>query len=196
MMKKTGAGWFVFVAGAFLFFGGTLGVGGAAFAQEAIDAPAAESAVAGPVDAPAAAPAEESTPPAPFLEANRKAAARLESVQDKTLDELKELLAQSEASLPTMGKASSEKNNELREARIAANREAPEIRALYKQIEELQGKIAAVTDTLPGVKEKLDAYTASQSALFEEMQFRTKLMGLIRQRENADSPTAAREVAP
>lgn len=192
MMKKAGAGWFVFVAGAFLLAGGMLGAGGAAFAQEAIDAPAAESAAA----APAETPAEEPAPSVPFLEANQKAAARLESVQDKTLAELKELLAQSETSLPAMGKASTEKNNELRDARIAADREAPEIRALYKQIEELQGKIAAVTDTLPGVKEKLDAYNASQSALFEEMQFRTKLMGLIRQRESADPSTAAREVAP
>ena len=70
-----------------------------------------------------------------------------------------------------------------------ADREAPEIRELYKTIEQLQIKIAAVTDTLPGVREKVEAYAAAQSALFEEMQFRTKLLGLISAKETSE-PTS------
>ena len=183
MMKKAGAGWFLFVAGAFLSGGWFSGGGGLAFAQESTGAPAA-------------ATANEPAPTSPFLEANQKAAARADGIKDQSLEEWKALLKQTEEALPALGQAATARNNELREARIAADREAPEIKALYKQIEELQGRIAAVTDTLPGVKEKLDAYSQAQSALFEEMQFRTKLMGLIRQRENADSPTSAKEIAP
>ena len=157
-----------------------VGGGGAAFAQETIEAPAAAAAV-------------EPAPSVSFLEANQKASARLESVQDKSLDELKGLLTQSESSLPTLSQTSTARNDELREARIAADREAPEIQALYKQIEGLQAQIARVTDTLPGVKEKLDAYNQAQSDLFQEMQFRTKLKGLIASKETSGA-TGEREL--
>ncbi len=166
MMKKTGAG-LLWSRAALILFGVYWVSGGTgALGQEDTTA---------------------SPPISSFSDANDKAEARLESVKGKTLDELQALLKATNESLPALGKAASERNNELQQARNVADREAPEIRALYKQIEDLQGKIAAVTDTLPGVREKLEIYNAAQSSLFEEVQFRTKLMGLIDAKEAAKS---------
>lgn len=145
-------------------------------------------------ESPAVVPVEAQAPVLSFSNANAKAAARLEAVRGQSLDELRGLLKTADESLPMLNKASAERDVELNEARTIADREAPEIRALYKQIEELQVKIAAVTDTLPGVREKLEAYAASQSALFEEMQFRTKLMALIASRE-ASEPAVKKEAS-
>ena len=172
MMKKTGAGLLLSRLGVFLLGACVSGWGGSVSAQEAAE-PAAEK-------------------PAPgfsFSQANTQAAARLDSVKGKTADELRELLKATNESLPVLNKAASERNAELDAARNVADREAPEIRELYKTIEQLQVKIAAVTDTLPGVREKVEAYAAAQSALFEEMQFRTKLLGLISAKE-ASEPTS------
>lgn len=165
---------------------------GSVWAGEAGAAAAPEVTVEAAVEATATpAPA----PSATFADANAKAAARLDGLKDLELVELNKLLKQTNESLPALGKSSSELSAELREARNKADREAEEVRALYKQIAEIQAQIAAVTDTLPGVREKLDAYNAAQATLFEEMQFRTKLMGLIRQKEQAAVPVAAPEVA-
>ena len=173
MMKKTGAGllWSglgVFVLGVCMSGAG----GGSVFAQEA-----------------AGTAAEKPAPGFSFSQANTQAAARLDSVKGQTADELRELLKATYESLPVLNKAASERNAELDAARNVADREAPEIRELYKTIEQLQIKIAAVTDTLPGVREKVEAYAAAQSALFEEMQFRTKLLGLISAKETSE-PTS------
>ena len=183
MMKKAGAGILWFGMGAFVL------LGGAAFAQDAQEAPppaASEPAPAAPAASPALA----------FSNANAQAAARLEGLKELELDELKGMLKQLNDSLPALGKKSSDLSAELREARDKADREAAEIRELYKEIAALQAKIAAVTDTLPGVREKLEAYNAAQAAMFGEMQFRTKLMGLIRQKENAGAPPVAAEKTP
>lgn len=184
MMKKAGAGILWFGMGAFVLFGG------AAFAQEALEAPAAAASE----PAPAATAASAASPS--FAEANAQAAARMESLQELELDELKGMLKQLNDSLPALGKKSSELSAELREARNKADREAEEVRALYKQIAEIQAQIAAVTDTLPGVREKLEAYNAAQATMFGEMQFRTKLMGLIRQKEQTGAATVSAEKTP
>ena len=198
MMKKTGAGLLRSCAGLFLLGACLAGWGTGAQGQEEATAQAQESAppdVVAPAETPAptesAAPvAAEPVQPLSFANANEKADVRLESARSLELEKLRELLKQTEEALPNMAKDSTQRNDELREARISASREAPEIQALYKEIEALQIKISAVTDTLPGVREKLDAYNEAQSALFEEMQFRTKLLGLIRLKEKAVSPAS------
>ena len=172
MMRKTGAGLLLSRLGVFLLGVCMAGAGGSVFAQEA-----AETA------------AEKPAPNVSFSQANAKASARLDSARGKPVEELRELLKATNESLPALGKAASERNAELDAARNVADREAPEIRELYKTIEQLQVKIAAVTDTLPGVREKVEAYAAAQSALFEEMQFRTKLLGLI-SAQAASEPTS------
>lgn len=159
---------------------------GAAWGQEA-----AAPAVVSTAEVSPATPDASSLQPS-FAEANVKATARLEAEKSKSLEDLKTLLKETEAKLPELAKISTERNTELTEARNKADREAPEIQALYKQIEDLQVKIAVQTDALPDVQGKRTAYMAAQSDLFETMQFRTKLMALISAKEAAE-PTPEKE---
>ena len=168
-MSKTGAGLSLSRLGVFLMWVCIWGGGGRSFAQESAEAVPEKTALG-----------------VSFSQANAKALTRLDAVKGKPVEELRELLKAANDSLPVLNKAASERNTELAEARSVADREAPEIRELYKSIEQLQVRIAAVTDTLPGVREKVEAYAAAQSALFEEMQFRSKLMGLITAQESSE----------
>ena len=168
-MSNTGAGLSLSRLGVFLLWVCIGVVVGRSFAQEAVEAVPEKTALG-----------------VSFSQANTKALARLDSVRGKPVEELRELLKAANDSLPVLNKAASERNAELAEARSVADREAPEIRELYKSIEQLQVRIAAVTDTLPSVREKVEAYAAAQSALFEEMQFRSKLMGLISEQESSE----------
>jgi predicted component of type VI protein secretion system len=57
----------------------------------------------------------------------------------------------------------------------------------------LHHRIAALTEELPAVREKTDALAEIRGDLLGEMDFRTRLIQLIRQKEAAEAATAAAE---
>lgn len=176
MMKKTGAVWAAF--GLFLMAGGSV------WAEEMPAEPEALPAVTEE-----AVDAEDAQPLTP----RARGEARLESVKDLPLPELKELLEETESALPDMNRQLGEAGRAAQETREAAAAESPEIQDLYAQIRALHERIAALTETLPAVQEKVGIQAAVRGDLLGEMDFRTRLIQLIRQKEAAEAATAGAE---
>lgn len=183
MMRKASAGVLCFVA--VLWWAGSAWAGeeGAAAAPEVTSEPAVEAAAA---DVPAA---DAASPRA-------KAAERLEAVKDLPLDELKGKLAETEAALPALNQKLGDLARAAQETRETAAANSPEIKDLYVQIRALHERIAALTETLPEVREMTAEQAAVRSELLGEMDFRTRLTGLIRQKESEEAAKAGAEELP
>ena len=183
MMRKASAGVLCFVVG--LWMAGSVWAGeeGAAAAPEVTSEPAVEAAAA---DVPAA---DAASPRA-------KAAERLEAVKDLPLDELKGKLAETEAALPALNQKLGDLARAAQETRETAAANSPEIKDLYVQIRALHERIAALTETLPEVREMTAEQAAVRSELLGEMDFRTRLTGLIRQKESEEAAKAGAEELP
>jgi len=183
MMRKASAGVLCFVA--VLWWAGSAWAGeeGAAAAPEVTSEPAVEAAAA---DVPAA---DAASPRA-------KAAERLEAVKDLSLDELKGKLAETEAALPGLNQKLGELARAAQETRETAAANSPEISELYLQVRALHERIAALTETLPEVQKKTAEQTAVRAELLGEMDFRTRLTGLIRQKESEEAARAGAEELP
>ena len=166
---------------------------GAAFAQEAIAAPATAPAadISAVQNAEAGGGAET-----PLASAKAKAAARLNEINGLPINELKEKLAATEAALPALNVKLADAGRAAQDVRATAAENSQEIKDLYVQIRALHDRIAALTETLPEVREKVAEQTAIRGELLSEMDFRTKLTGLIRQREAAEAATANSEELP
>ena len=177
MMKKTGAG---------LLCAGFVLLAGSVWADEA--APVGES--------PVATQAEGKTNEVAISSAKGIALARLEEVKALPLVELKEKLAQTDAALPVMNQKLGEVSRSAQAARETAADNSQEIKDLYLQIRALHDRIAALTETLPEVQQTVAEQTTIRSDLLQEMEFRTKLMGLINQRELAEASKANVEKLP
>ena len=178
MMKKAGAGWFLFVAGAFLFLGGTLGGGGTAFAQEAIEAPAA------------VAPAEEVSPvvddaAVPVPDFKVKVEARIKELRTKPVEDIEAAVASSEEAMQKLNEEARAARMATREAQEKMRADNPDVQAKYREIDEMRKKINAFIDELPEVKDKLDAESQVTALLMEETWFRTATMGLLAEKDRA-----------
>lgn len=192
MMKKAGAGALCFVVGLWLTGSVWAGEEGAAAAPEqaaeaVVEAVAVEAA---PADEPVAEATADAVSP------RAKAAERLEAVKDLSLDELKGKLAETEAALPGLNQKLGELARAAQETRETAAANSPEIKDLYVQIRALHERIAALTETLPEVQKKTAEQTAVRAELLGEMDFRTRLMGLIRQKEAAEAAQTGAEDLP
>lgn len=183
MMRKASAGVLCFVVG--LWMAGSVWAGeeGAAAAPEATTEPAVEAAAA-------------DVPATDALSPRAKAAERLEAVKDLPLDELKGKLAETEAALPALNQKLGDLARAAQETRESAAANSPEIKDLYVQIRALHERIAALTETLPEVREKTAEQAAVRSELLGEMDFRTRLTGLIRQKESEEAAKAGAEELP
>ena len=209
MMKKTDAGWWFFVMAVFLIGGACTGLGDemapggslpptpeAVMPAEAVVVPAeAPPAVATPAAAPTAPAATESAGVIPGSP-REKAMARVEAVKDLPLDELKKKLSETEANLPDLNAKLGESEREVQAVRETAADNSPEIQNLYVQIRALHDRIAALTEALPEVQAKLTEQTGIRSELLGEMDFRTRLIGLIRQKEAAAAASEQTEKLP
>lgn len=133
---------------------------------------------------------------APVAMAKAQAEARLSEVKDLPLNELKEKLAATESQLPELNKQLADAARAAQDVRATAAENSPEIKDLYVQIRALHDRIAALTETLPEVQEKVAEQAAIRGNLLSEMDFRTELTGLIRQREAAEAATANSEELP
>ena len=180
MMKKTGAGILSFALGVFI-------LGGTVSAQEVAAIPVVEETTAD-VSAP------EKTPE--YISPQEKASARLAEIQDLPIDELKEKLAATEAALPALNQRLGDLVRVTQETRETAAANSAEIKELYLQIRALHERIAALTETLPEVKEKAAEQALARSELLGEMDFRTRLTGLIRQKESEEAAKASAEELP
>ena len=125
-----------------------------------------------------------------------KAAERLEAVKDLPLDELKGKLVETEAALPALNQKLGDLARAAQETRETAAANSPEIKDLYVQIRALHERIAALTETLPEVQAKTAEQAAVRSELLGEMDFRTRLTGLIRQKESEEAAKAGAEELP
>lgn len=133
---------------------------------------------------------------APLVSAKAKAAARLNEINGLPINELKDKLAATEAALPALNVKLADAGRAAQDARATAAENSQEIKDLYVQIRALHDRIAALTETLPEVQAKVAEQTAIRGELLSEMDFRTKLTGLIRQREAAEAATANSEELP
>ena len=209
MMKKTDAGWLLFVIAVFLIGGVCTGMGDeVAPAKSLPPTPAAvapaEAAVT-PTEAPpaittlAAVPvvpaASESAGPVPGSP-REKALVRMEAIKDLPLDELKKKLSETEANLPALNAKLGESERDVQAVREVAAASSQEIQNLYVQIRSLHDRIAALTEALPEVQAKLTEQTGIRSELLGEMDFRTRLTGLIRQKEAAAAASSKTEKLP
>ena len=122
--------------------------------------------------------------------------ARVEAVKDLPLDELKKKLSETEANLPDLNAKLGESEREVQAVRETAADNSPEIQNLYVQIRALHDRIAALTEALPEVQAKLTEQTGIRSELLGEMDFRTRLIGLIRQKEAAAAASEQTEKLP
>ena len=132
----------------------------------------------------------------PVLTPRAKVEARIAEVKDLPLPELQELLEKTEAALPAMNQQMQQAGRAAQEARETAADESQEIQDLYAQIRALHHRIAALTEELPAVREKTDALAEIRGDLLGEMDFRTQLIKLIRQKKAADAAAAAAEELP
>ena len=176
-MKKTGAG---------LLCAGLVLIAGSVWADEAMQIG----------EAPVVAPEAGSSNRVEDSSAKKSVAARLDEVKALPLGELKEKLAETEASLPALNDKLADAGRAAQDARTTVAENSSDIKELYMQIRALHDRIAALTETLPEVQEKVAEQTAIRGKLLSEMEFRTKLTGLIRQREAAEAATANTEELP
>lgn len=192
MMNRTGAVWLFFVVG-FFVTGAWIGDGGAAWGQEEVNPATVEEHLVGTetgseeirIDSETAVTATEETTAA--LSPREKTRLRIEEIRDLPLTVLNEKLAETEASLPTLNQQLGEAGRATQETREAAAADSQEIRDLYVQIRMLHERIAALTETLPAVQEKVAEQTVIRGNLLGEMDFRTQLMNLIREKEAAEA---------
>lgn len=208
MMNKAGARW-LYVFAVFFMMGFLTGGGGSAWGQEAalVDAqeqptPAVSEVLPEPLQAAdeKSAPAElavegQKDAPSP-MSPREKVQRRLEEVQDLPLAELREKRAEIEALLPALNQQLGDAARTAQETRESAAADSPEIQDLYLQIRALHERIAALTETLPEVQEKMTAQTAIRSELLGEMEFRTQLVNLIRRKEAAEATRVQAEELP
>ena len=204
MMNRTGAVWLFFVAGLFVA-GAWIGDAGTAWGQDEVSpatlggrvetlAESDASSDEAQTDS-AVATAETKEVPA-ALSPREKTRLRMEAIRDLPVTELKEKLAETEALLPTLNQQLGEAGRAAQETRESAAADSPEIRELYLQIRALHERIAALTETLPEVQEKVAEQTAIRGNLLGEMDFRTQLMNLIRQKEAAEAAASDAKELP
>lgn len=184
MMRKASAGVLCFVV--CLWMAGSVWAGEEGAAASA-DQMAAEATAAG---------AQAMDADLDAVSPRAKTAERLEAVKDLPLDDLREKLAETDAALPALNQKMGDLARTAQETRETAAANSQEIKDLYLQIRALHERIAALTETLPEVREKTAEQAAARSELLGEMDFRTRLMGLIRQKEAAEAAQTGAEDLP
>ena len=187
MMKKAGAGWFVFVVGAFLLGGWTLGGGGTAFAQEAIETPAAESAVAAPAETPAEAAPEAPAMPGSAAGYEYTYPKKLAELNTADVFELRKKLEKVEAGINDVDIATS--NAQVEAAREQAEANSPEVKALQAQITRLHEEIRLAVDRDPAVVAASAGANQTHMEFMDQLNFRTGLLRLIAEKERQNKWT-------
>ena len=170
MMKKAGAGALCFVVGLWLT--------GSVWAGE-------EGAAAAPEQAAEAVVEAVAVEAAPAFDFKAKAAARINELRSKPVEDIEAALTACEKTMPKL-------NEEARAARLATRAmqekmrtENSDVQAKYREIDELRRKINEFIDGLPEVKAKLEAENAAQALLMEEVWFRTAAMQLLAEKDRA-----------
>ena len=101
-----------------------------------------------------------------------------EDLNKLSIAELREKAKAIEAGIPEIAKEAQELAGQLRELRIAAQQNEA-VLAVRAEMAELQRKLEKVIDELPDVKAKAEEVAKAKTKLFEEMQLRTRVFGLI-----------------
>ena len=170
MMRKASAGVLCFVVG--------LWMAGSVWAGE-------EGAAAAPEQAAEAVVEAVAVEAAPAFDFKAKAAARINELRSKPVEDIEAALTACEKTMPKL-------NEEARAARLATRAmqekmrtENSDVQAKYREIDEMRRKINEFIDGLPEVKAKLEAENAAQALLMEEVWFRTAAMGLLAEKDRA-----------
>ena len=122
--------------------------------------------------------AEPITPATESVSSNVTLDARMDALADLPLDELRTKETEVEANIPKLAEQAQVLQKELRDLRIAGQ-QSEAVLAIRQEMVVLQKKIELVIDEIPDVKAKNEEAAKAKSALFEEMQFRTRLIGMI-----------------
>lgn len=207
MMKKTGAGWLLFVI-AGLLVGGSWEVRGDEAAPPAAAVPAPE------VTAPAEteAPAEAAPAAAVATDFKERVQARVNALKALPVEEIEQAVQASEQAMQKLNTDAQAARFALRELEERMRLENPDVRAKYAELEKMRRDINTFIDELPEVKEKLEAANKLGKQLLEEAWFRTAAMQLVAEKDRAvgfperpepaveeqpaPAPEAAPEIAP
>jgi len=101
-----------------------------------------------------------------------------------SVEKLEDLLREVEAAIPQAGLTAQKIQKDLYDARTDA-RTHPSVLELRSKIDELKKKIEETINNLPEVKAKADASMAKKQEMLELMQLRTKLLGILSQKERS-----------
>lgn len=121
----------------------------------------------------------------PDVSTNTTLDARVAALASLPLDELRAKAKEVEANIPKLAEQSQTLQKELRDLRIAGQQNEA-VLAIRREIAALQKKIDLAIDEIPEVKAKSEEAGTAKAGLFEEMQFRIRLIGLIAAAEKRD----------
>ena len=197
MMKKTGAGWLLFVI-AGLLAGGSGEVRGDEAAPPAAAAPAPE----------VTAPAEAAPAVAVATDFKERVQARVNALKALPVEEIEQAVRDSEQAMQKLNTEAQAARFALRDLEERMRLENPDVRAKYAELEKMRRDINTFIDELPEVKEKLEAANKLGQQLLEEAWFRTAAMQFVAEKDRAtgfperpepaveEQPAPAPEAAP
>lgn len=187
MMNRTGAVWLVFVVGLFVT-GVWVGGGGMAWGQEEVATEMAAElteAVAAPEQAAKAVAEVVAVETAPAFDFKAKVESRIAELKSVPVEDIEQEVLRSEARMLEFNEEARALRLAVRDLQETMRAENPEVRAKYREIEEMRARINAFIDELPEVKMQLDALKEAESRLMEEVWFRTEAQTLVARRDRA-----------
>ncbi len=122
----------------------------------------------------------------PVPDYKAKVAARIAEWKTAPVEDIEQAVLRSEVLIQQL-------NDEARAARLATRdlheklrMENPEVRAKYREIEEMRARINAFIEELPEMQAPMAAMEEAKSRLMEEVWFRTEAMALVASKDRAD----------
>jgi hypothetical protein len=121
--------------------------------------------------------------PVPSFKA--KVESRIAELKSATVEEMEQAVLRSEALMIKLNEEARALRMALRDLQEQMRAENPEVRAKYREIEEMRARINAFIDELPEVKAQLDVLGEAEARLLEEVWFRTEAQALVAERDRA-----------